>query len=326
MGQIKRLDTEVLITGGSLEGCIAAVTLAKKGRQVLLTTKRGSLGGISSNGLETYLSPEKIQGETAESYGRLLKQQAGEMEGVTGPLYHDQKCKLVLAKLLKDAGVTVLTHIFPFEAMQNDTGMICRAECKTETLEIHSKAVIEAEPFLDMAGMTDIPWKRGKASATGAVKWNCIAGDLLKEYLEPGYEEGEGYIAGMLNLGYVKKEKDFCYGEGLVKCYHSKKFGETIIRGIKIQLPELTAFTLSQANAGLRMYAYELRNQLRATKKGFEEASIIHIAPELDLYGVRCVADLQYGRLFFTGLEEYSNEKALEAGVAAADRVNTFLE
>lgn len=45
MGHLKNVETDIVITGGSLEGCIAALELAKKGYQVLLTEKKGSLGG-----------------------------------------------------------------------------------------------------------------------------------------------------------------------------------------------------------------------------------------------------------------------------------------
>ena len=50
MGHLKNVETDIVITSGSLEGCIAALELAKKGYQVLLTEKKGSLGGAASNG------------------------------------------------------------------------------------------------------------------------------------------------------------------------------------------------------------------------------------------------------------------------------------
>ena len=65
---------------------------------------------------------------------------------------------------------------------------------------------------------------------------------------------------------------------------------------------------------------------MRKTRQGFEKASIIHIAPQVEWYGTRRFAEKRRGRLFSIGLEEYTNEKAIEAGVACADLVQDFLE
>ena len=96
-------EIDVLVTGGSLEGCIAAAELAKKGKKVLLTEKSGSLGGIATNGLENVMHPEQTAERRAAEYAGILREQAGEQEGLKGPFYHDQKAKVVLARMLKEA-------------------------------------------------------------------------------------------------------------------------------------------------------------------------------------------------------------------------------
>lgn len=76
----------------------------------------------------------------------------------------------------------------------------------------------------------------------------------------------------------------------------------------------------------MRSYAYRLREKLRSSRKGFEQASIICVAPEIGLYGIRKRRKLQEGRLFAMNLQEYSNEAAIMTGVSVADRVVDFLK
>lgn len=321
MTQRKRIDTEVYVAGGSLEGCIAALQLAGQGKKVLLTEKKGSLGGAASNGMEIFLSPERVEQEQGREYAEALLERAGQREGLKGPVFHDQKCKLVLAEMLRDAGVTVLTHIFPFEINPCDTEMVCLADCKTEILEIHCRAMIDAQPF----GECLEEWEEGSLKAQGAVKWSGIPKEALQDILEPGYTEEDDFLQGTVNLGYVWTKDGITYGNGSVKCSCCTKFGETVMGGIPIELPDTSVVTLSRAEAGMRSYAYRLREKLRSSRKGFEQASIICVAPEIGLYGIRKRRKLQEGRLFAMNLQEYSNEAAIMTGVSVAESVADFL-
>ena len=322
----ERLETDVLVTGGSLEGCIAAAELAKQGKKVLLTERSGSLGGAATNGLENGLRPDRIQDKRAAEYAELLREQAGEREGVKGPLYHDQKAKVVLAGLLKEAGVTVLTHIFPYEVFQEGGKILCRAECKTGTLEIRSRALIDGQAFQESAAMAGLPWQKGRNFGEGAVKWNGIPGEALKKMLMPGYEEGEGYLTGTLALEPVLHRKEIRYGCPQVRCGHSSVFGETIFSGIKVELPGTDGFVLSDALAGLRIYAYTLRDFLREQVPGCVKASIIHVAPVMGLYGIRKYENEHQDGIFPMGMEQYSNEEAILKGVETGRAVMQFLE
>lgn len=318
------IETDVLVTGGSLEGCIAAIELAGMGKRVLLTEKNGSLGGAVSNGLETILRWNRIEEARAQEYGRLLWEQAGLAEGRKGPLLHDQKAKVVLARMLKKAGVTVLTHIFPYEMIQERKGVLCRAECKTGTLEIRSGAVIDGQAFQESAGMAGLCRKQdtditqGTAAAEGAVKWNGIPREALKKRMLPGYEEGEGYLTGIFGLEPVLDRRGIHYACDGSRCCHSSIFGETIFSGIKVTLPELSVFALSDAMAGMRIYAYMLRDYLRENVPGFEQASIIHVAPAMNLYGLRKFERKEADRVIPIEMERYSNEEAIVKGLQAA--------
>lgn len=312
------IETDVLVTGGSLEGCIAAVELAGMGKKVLLTEKNGSLGGASTNGLETVIRWNRMADSRAEEYGKLLWEQAGQAEGQKGPLYHDQKAKVVLAGMLKKAGVTVLTHIFPYEIIQEEKGVLCRAECKTGTLEIRSAAVIDGQAFQESAGMAGLSCKQGTGMAEGAVKWNGIPKEALKKLMLQDCEDGEGYLTGTFSLEPVLDRKGVHYTCSGIRCCHSSIFGETVFNGIKVTLPELSVFALSDAMAGLRIYAYALRDYLREKMPGFEKASIIHVAPVMNLYGLRKFERKESDRVFPIEIERYSNEEAILKGIQVA--------
>lgn len=326
MGHRERFETDVLVTGGSLEGCIAALELAKRGKRVMLTEKSGSLGGASTNGLEVSMHWEKMAGHDAREYGRCLWEQAGRQEGLKGPLYHDQKGKVALARMLKQAGVIVLTHIFPYEVHQEKEGILCRAECKTGTMEIHAKAVIDAQPFLESAGMAGLSMRKGTDTAEGAVKWNGISAEALKRCLKPGYEEGEGYLMGELCQDYTMERKGIRYAGDQIRCCHSGAFGETIFGGITVRMPEPSPFVLSDALAGLRIYVYGFRDYLRAEVPGCEGASIIHVAPVLNLYGIRRFERSESDRVFPIGMERYSNEEAIVGGMRVAKACGELLD
>lgn len=317
----QKYETDILVTGGSLEGCIAALELAKSGRRVLLTEESGSLGGASTNGLEICLDWKKIKENTAKEYARLLWQQAGAAEGLTGPLYHDQRAKLVLARWLKEAGVTVFTHIFLTEAVQEEQEVICKAECKTGTLEIHARAVVDGSAYAEASVMAGLPWKLKSDKSEGAIKWNGISAEALKAYMKPGFEEKEGCLIGELALDYEKRRGNIVYSANGIKCCHSSAFGETIFSAVRAQLPEVSVFTLSAAQAGLRIFAYELRDRLRKQAAGFEQASIIHVAPLMKLYGIRSVRRRAGDRIFPIGMEGYSNESAIIKGMETAKEV-----
>lgn len=172
--------------------------------------------------------------------------------------------------------------------------------------------------------MAGLSWQKGKDFAEGSIKWNGISGEALRGLLTPGYEEGEGYLTGRLALEPVLDRKGIQYACPGGRCRHSSVFGETIFSGIRIKLPELSVFTLSDALSGMRIYAYLLRDYLREKVPGCEKASIIHVAPMPGLYGIRRF-ERQGGRVFPMGMENYSNEEAILKGVETGTLAEEFL-
>ena len=142
---MERIQTDVLVAGGSLEGCVAAAELAGRGKKVLLAEESGSLGGLSANGLEIFLPVRETEGKARE-YAEYFLEEAGEEAGA--PFYQDQKMKLALRRMLEKRGVTVLTHMFPAGAELQGDEAVCRLAGKTGILEIGAKVLIDGTAYL----------------------------------------------------------------------------------------------------------------------------------------------------------------------------------
>ena len=173
--------------------------------------------------------------------------------------------------------------------------------------------------------MAQLPWKQEKTEAEGAVKWSGISGDALKKYMASDAVEEKDCLIGKINLDFVMQEHGIAFDASDMMCCHNTLYGETIFSRIPIKLPDLDIFTLSDAYAGFRKFAYALRDNLHIEKLGFEKAAIIHVAPELEFYGIRRFPE-RSERLFAINITDYTNEAAIIEGIDVAARVSDFLK
>lgn len=361
----KEIRTDVLVTGSGLEGCIAAAELAKAGLHVLLIGQQGSLGEASTNGLETYLSLSDLSSEKACSYGKRILKEAGEAQQINGPFYDDQKLKTVLASLLKEAGVTVLTHIFVSEVIPGAEGKesLCRIECKTGPIDVYAKAIVDAGDYAATAAAAgfvseeaadeEMPEslsretqaeenrekeKTEKEKTTAervrkirsSMKCSGISEQELQKHAKPGYRKEGDYLIGELDFPFAERKKcsggkgEILYTSQSVHFCRNSRFGETIFTGIEAQTTALDPFVLSQIQAGMREFSYDLRKELRE-KEIFPQMTIIFVSPILNRYGVRKAQIPETVGLFRQDTEEYSNAWAIETGIGLAERVKAYL-
>lgn len=327
MSQTMEKKVDVLVIGATLEGCVTALELAKGGYRVLLTEESGSLGGMATNGLEVYLPWRELSESKVREYASYIWQEAGKEEGLLGPLYHDQKCKLVLKRMLEEAGVTFLTHVFPAKISQKERELVCDMAVKTGYLRILAKAVIDATDFGEMAGIAGWNWQQDRDYVSVSVKWNGVKGEQLKTHLQEGYEDKGGCVTGRLRLMYHEEREGIQYGGQEVVCCHNDKFGETIMIGLTAKVPGIDPFTLSRAQSGLRKFAYGLRDHLRSQMPGFEKANIIHVSPILNQYGVRKFeTDREKGLFLINGSGcGYAGLQAIEKGIDMSEQVKNYL-
>ena len=109
---IKERQCDIIVVGGTLEGCVAAIAAAKRGSRVMLLEKGGSLGGMASNGLCAWLdAPAASDSDVAEIRAELLKR-LGLDDSPAGVVYPDQQ-KTAYAMLSGDWSSDVCSSDLP---------------------------------------------------------------------------------------------------------------------------------------------------------------------------------------------------------------------
>lgn len=103
---------DVIVCGGGPAGVAAAVSAARKGAGVLLVEKGGCLGGFWTQGLLTWVMGALEQPGLLQEVMDRLEQEADGRRVPSPPRFiaDTEKTKLVLERLCRQAGVTVLYH------------------------------------------------------------------------------------------------------------------------------------------------------------------------------------------------------------------------
>ena len=115
-------EADVVVAGGGISGCAAAISAARNGAKTLLIERNGVLGGVATAGLMANIGNmfmtsadfPVVRGVPREIVERLVS------EGGTKPNWHRAEqpgvvfdpeiMKLVLVDMLREAGVEVLLH------------------------------------------------------------------------------------------------------------------------------------------------------------------------------------------------------------------------
>lgn len=311
----KMKQCDILVVGSSLEGCVAAVTAARKGKTVYLMEKSGSLGGIASNGLAAFLPPCKEEAAKAVRAELLERLNCADTEN--GAVYPDQLLKLSLGQWLRDAGVTWWTHVFVSEPIVEDGKVVgMRANGKTEPFEIRAGLVIDATDALDTAGLAGLAQTAFSGKVSVTVKANRFEPDALP--LENVVEMGACLKAEMTvpfeqEIGGMKMKTE------KIGVIIRRDCGEILLSGLTCEMEDCAALTVSAAQMRLRRFAYALRDHLRQNVAGMQMLNIIHVAPKLNCYGMRQVENPPCGLKILNndGLA-YCAGRAIEKGIEAA--------
>lgn len=150
---MKKFD--VLVAGGGFAGTAAAISAARGGKKVMLFDKFNALGGAAGVNLVTPFMPywtinkernkrEYLTGGIfSEIVGKL--RELGAMEG--DDKFSDEYLKLVLNRMIKEAGVTVLYHAYLKDVEKEGKSI------KSVTLSALGQDIkIAADTFIDATG------------------------------------------------------------------------------------------------------------------------------------------------------------------------------
>jgi len=169
-------EWDVIVVGGGISGCMAAVASARNGARTLLIERDGCLGGTMTNGLVgpmmTFHSSKEqvIRGLAQEVVDRLiaLKASPGHIIDSTGygetvtPFDHEA-LKLVLQRMALESGASVLLHTLVDGVVLDGAvirGVTVQNKGGKETL--FARVIIDASGDGDVAAQAGAPFQIGR--------------------------------------------------------------------------------------------------------------------------------------------------------------------
>lgn len=166
---------DVVVAGGGVSGCAAAVAAARCGADVLVVEQSGYLGGtLTSCGvgpMMTFHAGDKqiIRGFMQEVVGALIKRgySPGHVPDTkqytdTVTPFNAEGLKLVLDELLTGAGATPLFHTFTGAVVREDNRITGLTVCNKDGLNL-----LKAKVVIDATGDGDIAAWAGAAMTVG---------------------------------------------------------------------------------------------------------------------------------------------------------------
>lgn len=321
MNPVKYHDVDVLVIGSSLEGCIAAIEAANRGKSVLLIENNGSLGQAATNGLNVYIpiKEENLPGQVQKYVEHILKN-AGNAKSKVKTLYHDQLLKVVLQRMLNEAKVQVLTHVFLANMIFSSGSLTgCRLGTKTGFLDVTAKLVIDATDKMEAGAAAGLEMIPNSMKVRAGIKFNQVSSEAIRDFADQVIEEQESHLVGKAKYDLKRTCSGIVLSSGNMAIYHDKEFNELILNGITAELSDINGIVLSAAQAELRKFAYTLRDELRKNVKGFQNAHIINVSPRIECYGMRKAAENPYPNLLLVNNDvvKYDNLNAIALGVKA---------
>mmetsp|Transcript_82490 Transcript_82490/g.237188 ORF Transcript_82490/g.237188 Transcript_82490/m.237188 type:complete len:521 (-) Transcript_82490:216-1778(-) len=150
---------EVLVVGAGPAGLSAALGARRAGADVIILERYGCFGGtITTVGMET-LGWYRYEGtEDCEGIGREMERMAERMGGTTKWPYNDSNCldgeqfKLVADKLITDAGVRPILHIWVVEVLLDKENNIFGVVTESKS----GRQAILADRVIDCTGDADV--------------------------------------------------------------------------------------------------------------------------------------------------------------------------
>lgn len=158
-------DADVIVCGGGPAGVAAAVAAARAGARTRLFELHGSLGGVWTTGLLTYIFDFNKPGLTREIVARLDARDARRGDNRDRFVYEPDEMKVLLEEMCAEAGVKSLLHTRVAAAY--------REEGRLATIVTESKSGREAwraPVFIDATGDGDLGAQAGCGWDTGQAK------------------------------------------------------------------------------------------------------------------------------------------------------------
>ena len=172
-------EAKVVVAGGGVAGVTAAIASARQGADTLLIERYGFLGGMFTGGNMAVLTARPVGGIGKEIVDTLMAQGAARQcpdDPPNYPIFHNasERCtltipfdpemaKLLLFKMVREAGVKLLLHSFITGAIV-DHGVVRGVTVvnKSGSQIVRGDVIIDATSDGDVAASAGAPFRKGQ--------------------------------------------------------------------------------------------------------------------------------------------------------------------
>ena len=163
---------DIAVIGGGFSGVCAAIAAARQGKKVLLAERGNCLGGAAANCLVNPFMPYWTQDGSQRKFlsAGLFCEILEELRNAGGlgkgdMTFHEEILKLVLNRMVLQAGVKLLFHSY-LTAVSSENGWIKKITLanKSGNMEIKAQYFIDATGDADLAVLAGCPYHLGRES------------------------------------------------------------------------------------------------------------------------------------------------------------------
>lgn len=155
-------DADVIVCGGGPAGVAAAVTAARSGARVRLFELQGSLGGVWTSGLLTYIFDFDKPGITQEIARRLDARAARTVVRPSQFVYSTEDMRILLDEMCSEAGVRCLLHTRAAAAHREGSRLATVVtESKSGREAWRARAFVDATGDGDLGALAGCGWDIG---------------------------------------------------------------------------------------------------------------------------------------------------------------------
>lgn len=333
-------QVDVLVAGAGVAGCAAAIAAARTGAKTMLLERSGALGGVATVGLMANIGNlfvdqqgrSVIDGIAREVVQRLVVRGAASehwaAREVPGCVIDSEQLKVLLIEMLREAGVTVLTHVLATRPVLADAGTEGQRvvqgafiETKVGRQAVLAKQVIDTTGEADLATQAGAPmlWAKGTASMEfklGRVDLEALyqhfrshpetfpAGmDFVKgfaeferNWVERGilfFPHGGGrkwdLVQRAIEQGTFQRDRGLFHGLDAAGLYGLRGLDSVIVNANFWDITSLKAPELSAAELGAQEVCYYVADFFRKHIPGFERSYVTQLAGALGVRTSRAI-------------------------------------
>ncbi len=331
-------EADVLVAGGGVSGAAAALAAARAGASTVLVERNGALGGVATAGLMANIGNQildrqgraVIDGVAREVVDGLVARGGAsarwESREVPGIVIDTEQLKVLLAELLAQAGVTVLTHCLAVRPIMD--GRAVRGafiESKAGRQAILSRVTVDATGEADLAAQTGCPmrWSEGTASVEfkmanvdleALYQWfrrhqdafpvglDMVKGfaEFERNWVERGiffFPHGGGkkwdLLRRAVNEGRLEKRRGLLYDLDALGLYGLRGQDPVVVNSNFFRVESLDTLVLSRAELEAQAACRYVAAFLVEHVPGFRDAHVVAIAADMGIRWSRGIVGLQ---------------------------------